>query len=352
MTEQQAREVMLRYQAEYERVRRIWQGNKTAHQAAYDRALDLFLKAQTNYMRVSGPGGMTTDEFNAQQTGQTTGSEEQRDALARIREVISGWWPDPNDVQTLTDFAWGLILKGVTSAADLAQQLRETEPYKREYGTVIEGQRAAGITVSSPAEIRAYREQAAALMRQAGLPTGFYDQKEDIDRFLVGNVSIGELGARINDGYVRYMQQPAEDRAEFERIYGAGAGAAYFMDPNRALPIIERQLAASEVAGASKRSGFGELTIDEAQDAAALGISGSEAEARLGMLVGSRELFTGLPGQENAEDTIGREEQLGAVLRGNANAQLRIERRRQRRLAAFAGGGGPATTAEGVVGLR
>lgn len=366
MTEAQALEIRDRYKAELARVTAIWQGNKTAHQAAYDKATANYQSAQTNYMRVTGPGGMTTAEFNAQAgtTAPVAGAPvptvpavpsaapgatgDQKDALAYLRSVIEQMFTDPRDVQNLVDFAWKQILTGA-SAAEISQGLRETEPFKREYGTVIEGQKKAGLTVSSPAEIRAYRENAAAMFRQAGLPAGFYDQREDFDAYLTGNVSLSELGTRINDGYVRYLQEPAESRAALEQMYGAGAGVAWFLDPGKALPILQRQMAAASISGASTRTGYGKLTTSEAEDLASLGVTSDQAQRGFGALEDSKELFDSLPGENT--DRISREEQIGAAFRGNSNAQRRIERRRANRLAAFAGGGGAAATSEGVVGL-
>ncbi|MBA2707818.1 MAG: hypothetical protein H0U59_08460 [Gemmatimonadaceae bacterium] len=271
----------------------------------------------------------------------------QRDALAYIRSILEDFFTDPADINSLVDFAWQQILKG-TSNVEIVQGLRQTEPYKREYGTVIDGQRAAGLTVSSEAEIRGYREGAAALMRQAGLPTGFYDSREDFDGYLIGNVSLSELGTRINDGYVRYLQEPDESRAELESMYGAGAGVAWFLDPGKALPVLQRQLAAASISGASIRTGYGKLTTGEAEDLASLGVTSDQAQRGFANLEDSKELFTPL---NDSEDTIGRGEQIDAAFRGNANAQRRIERRRANRLAAFQGGGGAAATGQGVVGL-
>ena len=299
-------------------------------------------------------GGDMTDTSKTPVGGNLAGrsvtapTADQNNALAYIISLIKEWFTDPGDVEELTKWAWDQIVRSA-SPDEVALAIKQTEPYRREYGQVVDKRREAGLTPLSALQIKEYRNQAASLMRQAGLPQGFYDTRDDFDQYLIRDVSIAELGTRINDGYVRYLQEPEEARAEFERLYGAGAGAAYFMDPDRALPMLERQLAAASISGAAKRSGFGPLFQDEAEDAAALGLSGSEAAGRFGALVENRELFTALPGQ--AEDTIGRGEQIDAAIRGNAAAQRRIEMRRQRRKAMFEGGGGAASTAEGIVGL-
>jgi hypothetical protein len=210
--------------------------------------------------------------------------------------------------------------------------------------------REAGHAPMSIGQIRAYRDTATQIFRAAGLPQGFYDTPQDFTRFIVNDVSAEELQTRVQDGFVRVMAAPPEVRDQLQNLYGLGTGdlAAFFLDETKALPLIQRRVAAAEISGAGVRAGFGGLSVNEAERVASLGVSGEQAGQQLSTLANARELFTPL---DRGEDVISRDEQLGAVFDNNAAAQRRIQDRARRRQAAFSGGGGLATSREGLAGL-
>jgi hypothetical protein len=270
-----------------------------------------------------------------------------RDALAVIKQTLA----DYGLPATLADWAWGLITSGA-SASEVLLELRNRPEFKAEFPE-IEARQKAGLAPLSPGEIVSYRRSARQLLRSAGLPEGFYDDKKDFTTLLVADVSLAELNARVQDGYAAALRAPAETRQELSRLYGVGEGAlaAFFIDPNRALPVIQRQVAAAQIGGASKRAGFGLLGRGEAERLGALGVSEDQAEAGFGALAASRELFDPLVGQEAAEDRIDRATQLGAAFEGNVAGRERIDRQRRKRQASFEGGGGFGASRSGFSGL-
>lgn len=203
-----------------------------------------------------------------------------------------------------------------------------------------------GLRPMSVQEIQSYREQARQVMRNAGLPKGFYDDDRDLTEFMVNDVSPQELEQRVMDGYVAVMQAPAEVRSELERMYGVSSGelVAYMLDPDRATTVIQRNVAAARVGGAATRTGFGQVSREEAERIGALGVTDAQAEQGFGTLSTNRELTVAL---DRGEDVISREEQIGAVFEGNAAAGERLSRRARRRQAQFQGGGSLATSREG-----
>ncbi len=195
----------------------------------------------------------------------------------------------------------------------------------------------------------AYERQARQLMRAAGLPQGFYDSDEDFTTFLTGDLSIAELGDRVTMAANAAFRMPAEARNALTQ-WGMGPGdlTAFWIDPDKAQPLLERKYVAAQLAGASQRSGYGNLFEDEATNLATLGVTAEQAEQGFGKLYESAELFQSL---DNTEDQISKNEQLGATFGGDARAQRRIAQRQRKRQAQFEMGGGFASAQTGLVGL-
>jgi len=229
------------------------------------------------------------------------------------------------------------------------QSLRSTTTYKQRF-PAMEARRKAGLPPLSEAEYVSTEGTYRQLMRNAGLPAGFYDQKDDFTNLIATDVSPAELQTRVESGYSAMANAPADVKDQLFNLYGVtpGAMAAYFLDPTRGVDAIQRQVAAANIGAAATRTGFGQLTTGQAEELVGAGLSQSQAQTGFETLGREQELMGALPG-ENVS-TITKGEQLGA-LEGNLATQQEIERRAAQRKAAFAGGGGYAEGSGGVSGL-
>lgn len=268
----------------------------------------------------------------------------QRDAYAIIVDVLGQY-----GLGSLSQWAIEQ-LQGGLSANEVIIALRDRPEFRQRFRAIFERQEA-GLTPMSPQEVVAYERQAAERMRLAGLPEGFYDQSDDFVRFLGNDVSIVELQGRIDLARTAAFEAPAEVKDELQRMYGVGDGdlTAFFLDEKRALPLLQQRYVAAQTSGVATRSGFGQLDRAEAERLAALGVSEQEAEQGFGALVRGKELFGALPGSR--EDTISRQEQLGAVFGSDERAAQRVEQRARKRVGSFQGGGSFATDKEGFAGF-
>lgn len=266
-----------------------------------------------------------------------------RNALA----LIQGTLREMGLPDSLADWAWSELVAG-KSQAEILIALYNRDEFKAEYPE-IEARRKAGLAPISPYDVIKYRQEAHQMFRNAGLPPGFFDSKDDFSRYIIGDLSLKELGDRISGAAQAYYNTAPEDREEWRRLgFGDGDGAAYWLDPDIAQPLLQKRTAAAQLSGTAVRTGFGGLSTDEALGLAELDVSSAQAEQGFGTLVRNRELFGAL---DAGEDQIGREEQLGAGLRGNAAAQRRIEDRAARRRARFQSGGQFAASQQGMGGL-
>lgn len=265
-----------------------------------------------------------------------------RDAYAMLQSVLATY-----GLESLGPTVQQWLVQGL-SEAEILQRMRETPQFKTRF-PAIEARQKAGLAPLSPGEYVAYEQQARQMMRAAGLPSGFYDGNDDFTRFLTNDLSLSELSDRVTLATSAAFQMPQADRDALTE-FGMGPGdiTAFWLDPDKAQPLLERKYAAAQLAGASFQSGYGKLNETEATGLAQQGIGREQGLAGFSELTGQRELFGAL---DSGEDAIGRQDQLDAAFGGNATQRRRIEQRARRRAAQFQGGGGFAASQEGLVGL-
>lgn len=208
-----------------------------------------------------------------------------------------------------------------------------------------------GLLAMSEADYMAYSEAARKMMRQAGLPEGFYDEAEDIGRFIQNNLSLNEIRARVEDGVMAAQQAPREVRDELARFYGVNDGdlAAFFLDPEKGQKTIMRKFTAAQVGAASQMTGYGNLTASEAERLVGVGVDPNRARQGFSELAGMSQVFEQLVGHRTGG--VSRDDQLAGTFEGDANSRNRMRRAQENRVATFGGGGG-AASGEQIVGLK
>lgn len=273
-------------------------------------------------------------------------TEDEWDAKAGLRALLEQW-----GLGDLTDWLYDqVIVKDKDQDFVLSVLLPQQEAYKRRFAA-NERRQKKGLRVLSPGEYMAREEASRQARREAGMWPGFFDEPKDFEDMIAEDVSVAEERARIVDGFADVANAPLEVRQGFANLYGVSGDAAlamYYMDPTRALPLLERQEMAARAWGAASRTGFGALNREEAEGIAALGVSEAGFTEGFGQLAASKALFAA---EDEGEESITRGEQLGAAFGGNAEAQRVIERRRRRRQAKFEGGGGFVSGQTGFTGL-
>lgn len=258
---------------------------------------------------------------------------------------------DQYGLGSLSTFVYNEIVAG-KSSDEVARDLRNTPEFKARFPAIAQRQ-AKGLPALSPGEYVAYEQQATQLMRAAGLPKGFYDHPDDFTALLANDVSPSELNDRIGVAKQATFDLPPQAQARLWQEYGLAPGSgnltAIFLDPQRAVPIIQQNLAAAQIGGRADQAGYTGLDNATAQDLARQGVTDTQAQQGFTSLTHSQQLFQALPGSN--EQQIGQQVQLGAAFGGNAADQDLIEQRRRERQAEFAGQTQFAATGKGNVGL-
>lgn len=251
-------------------------------------------------------------------------------------------------------WAYDQLLNGV-SYEQILLNMRDTPQYQTRFPAMAELAKK-GRAVSE-AEYIGMERSYSQVMQSYGLPSGFYDSPDDFGRFIGNDVSPSELNDRVKS-YTSAVLGDTETLTQLNALYGSaghtgnaqGDLLAMYLDPAKALPLLDQRFAAAQFSAVGVRSGFGGLTAAEAEQfGARVGTAPEQAAQGFGALVQSRELMSTLPGEQGAQ--ISRDTQLGAVFGDDALAQQQIEQRRRTRVAAGQSGGGFSSSQKGIGGL-
>jgi hypothetical protein len=299
----------------------------------------------TVFQPASGGGGATATQ---PATGGMSGSQQQS-ARAIIEEALRSYdLYSPEMVDTIMGLVTGT---DEIVPALVRSTIRGTTQYQTRFRGLAERQRR-GLSAISEAEYLALERDYQNIMRTAGLPTGFYDSPDDFVNFIGADISAAELSTRINDGYRAVRESDPTVLQTMRQFYGLTDGeiAAYFLDPDRAVSLIEQQVATAQLGAAAARQGFEnvvERTAFERMQRA--GVEVGQAEQAFGTLAAGRELLTPLERGEQALDVT--ETAMGLVGQ-SPEALQRLRTQQRRRVARFEGGGQFATQGAEVTGLQ
>jgi hypothetical protein len=199
-----------------------------------------------------------------------------------------------------------------------------------------------GLAELDPASYIGLENQYRETLRANGLPANFYDQSEDFQSLIEGDVSNSELNERVQQGYRAVADADPAVKDQMRNLYGVTEGqlAAYFLDPQRTAPLLTRQAQAANIAARGLEQGGIQLTGVFAEDLARRGITEQQARAgfaEVGALGELRQTFAG-------ETALSGEQLAGAAFGIDVAAQQELERRKRLRTGEFAGGGSFART--------
>lgn len=200
----------------------------------------------------------------------------QRDAFLALKSLFESY-----GLGSLAGKIYGYIQNGYT-AEQISMLLQDTKEYKQRFAA-NEERKKKGLTVLSPAEYLSVENSYRQLMRQSGLPAGFYDQNSDFTEFISKDVSPTELQSRVELASQATALASDTYKQALQEMYGLGAGeiTAYFLDPDRALPLLQKRAAASQIGAEALRFG-GKTDVDRFEEYAKSGITGDRAREVFG----------------------------------------------------------------------
>jgi len=236
----------------------------------------------------------------------------------------------------------GFVTSGLDGDAVLAM-IRDTPEYKDRFPAM-----AAMMTKNraiTEAEYIDFERNAAQLERSYGLPAGMLG-RDTVTNLLSNEVSAKELEQRVTLAAAGAFQTTPEMRDTFNRFYGISGGGltAYFLDPDKALPLLNKQYAASQIGAEAQRNQF-QIAASTAEQFTELGVTEEQARSGFGVAANQRGLMQG------RGDTATQDELVSGNVAQNQEGLKAIERAQKSRTGRFEGGGAFTSGAGGVSGL-
>jgi hypothetical protein len=204
---------------------------------------------------------------------------------------------------TPADIESGLLIPEIEKTAAFKARFPGYEAFKANH----QGQ-AINLATYRSLEI-AYTD----ILRNAGMPAGFYDDHADFGQWIAKGVSPEELQRRVDLALDAAKGVDPTMRNLMARFYGLSTGdvAAYFLDPNRARDTIEHQYASAGVASWAARSGFAVNDMARYEQLVADGITVGQAAQSYGTIKSLQEavgksagIYGETYGQTDAEDDV------------------------------------------------
>jgi len=286
-----------------------------------------------------GGGGSSTPDPNKY-------AEDRRkaDERTRVQNVVATLTGVMNDygLGSLLAKVTQMVQEGVNSEAVMAQ-VRQTTEYADRFPAMktLAGKKR----VISEAEYIAFERNAASLERSYGLPEGMLG-KDQVTKLLENEVSGKELGERVNMAAVGAFQTSVEVKDQFKDYYGISSGGltAYFLDPDQALPLLERQYTSSQIGAEAQIQDF---SFDVKQSERLFEAGATRESARQGITIAANQKSF----QDGFGDTVTKDQLIDASLLQDSTAQNSIERVKKGRQGRFNAGGTYASNKDGVTGL-
>lgn len=207
-------------------------------------------------------------------------TSDQQSAYDALRDLFASYGLPINS--DILDVIKSAAVNG--DSADLVQiQLQGTDSWKQRFAG-NEQRRAAGLNVLSVAEYLAQENQYATVMRNAGVPVGFYDDPSDYAKFIGMSVSPAEIQDRVNSAIdVVNREDPSVINELAKRGLTVGQVIAHALDPERAAPLIKRDLNSVLIGAAAARAGVN-TGVAYADRLAARGIQEQQAAQGFGQV--------------------------------------------------------------------
>ncbi len=259
------------------------------------------------------------------------GSE--RDAYLAVKALFKTY-----GLESLSDNIYNYVKDGF-SADTISLLLQDTSEYKERFAG-NEARKKAGLPVLSPAEYLSTEASYRQIMQSAGLPVGFYDQNSDFAKWIGQNTSPSEIQTRVDLAtQATILAAPAYKKALNQMGIGDADLTAYFLNPTKALPYLQKSAATAAVGAEALAQG---LTFDKAyaEQLALQGIGAEEARTGYSQVANELETFQAL-GQIYGEEW-GQRQSEQAVFEGSADALKQKGRLLSKERGAFAGGTGTA----------
>jgi hypothetical protein len=227
-----------------------------------------------------------------------------RDAYMAISALFKTYGLD-----TLAPKIFDYVKNGY-SADTISILLQDTPEYKQRFAG-NELRTKAGLPVLSAGEYLATEASYRQIMQAAGMPIGYYDQPGDFNQWIAKNVSPSEIQDRVDLASQATALAPASYREALKQMGISGPElTAYFLNPTKALPFLQKTAATAAVGAEAIQQG---LTFDQSysEQLALRGVTTAQAQQGYQQVAGELGSMTDLGkiygtewGQRQSEEAV------------------------------------------------
>jgi hypothetical protein len=231
---------------------------------------------------------LQNQQTNAAATPQVSNEEAAKRAAqqiedARLQTQRINWIEQLNN--SFAQYGLGSLASKITeyvqqgySADTVSLKLQETPEYKQRFAG-NELRKKVGLPVLTPGEYLSAESSYKQIMRANGLPQGFYDSQESLAKFISNDVSPSEFQSRVNAAGLSLNNADPFYTQSLQEMYGLTQGEmlAHVLDPQQALPFINKQVQAAQFGAEARRQGLS-VNAPVAEQYANMGVTQKEAQ--------------------------------------------------------------------------
>ena len=269
------------------------------------------------------------------------------------------------DTPEMTKLVHNLASAGMVSPNEILEHVRSTNTYKAAFPGLAEYNTSPGAIHMTESQYQTYTQTVMNTATQFGAPM---PSQTEIGNLLKGHVSAAEYNQRVTDIYSAVSNADPNVKKLLAEQYGVDQNnlMAYFADPKKALPVMQRQVATAEIQDYGSRVGLTGLTQTGASQLAdmaklssatgnnPLGAGVSQIQGALLNASKDMSLTRATPGQNvptlNTNVLIG-SQVAGFAGTNQAAASRTVQLAEQAKAAPFEKGGGYAESNKGVTGI-
>jgi len=266
------------------------------------------LKAQQTALNTTSKSLTTLTNKHYEDTGQYEKllSGTNRNAFMALETVFKQY-----GLESLAGNIYNYVKNGYSSDT-ISILLQDTPEYKDRFAA-NDARVKAGLPVLSPADYISTENAYRQMLRQSGLPEGFYDSNKDFTEWLAKDVSPTEVQSRVDLAtQATALANPYYKQALNALGIDDGHMSAYFLDADRSLPLLQKAAATAQIGAAALQSG---LTFNQtyAEQLATSGVTSAQAQqgySQVANELGTMQNLGGLYGQawtqsQSEESTFG-----------------------------------------------
>lgn len=277
-------------------------------------------------------------EWNRQQWATPAGKSAREMMIQTLRSY---------GLDSLTDDLDRFIKEGVAPGSDeLTLKLRNTDAYKQRF-SANEARIKAGLPALSEGEYIQTEAGYRNAMRQMGMPAGFYDNPDDFKRFLENDISVAEVTQRVTMASDLVNSKDPETLKALEQYYGLNKGdiAAFYLDEDKALPLLQRRADAARIGGEAISQGL-DVKAGFAEGLVGKGIDRGAARNAFANVADSKSVLGAEAQASGVNLTEG--SMINAELAIDAKDAAKVKGLKSQRRAAWAGSNGGTNTLGGM----